>query len=182
MGALREVHLTRAIQLARPRNRADHAHYAGASTFAGLEGSIARVGLALGGGMIGTRDRAQSQTSTGRATAPRRAPTEPPIDSLAPASIFPPRGVGWGPLRRLVATGRVRKGHGEGYWLYGFVGVQAGVSRPNSDGWCQGRAGTCISHHGAAEMGGGVGGWRGWCCPHPPSATKAGVKSLVWRK
>jgi len=126
--------------------------------------------------------RLESQTSTGRTAAPRRAPTEPPIDSLTPASISPPCGVGWGPLRRLVPTGRVRKGHGEGYWLYGFVGAQAGVSRPNSEGWCQRRAGTFTWRHGSAEMGGEVGGWRGWCCPHPPSSTEAGVKSLVWRK
>ena len=37
-----------------------------------------------------------------------------------------------GALRHLVPGGGVQKGHGEAYWLNGFVGEQAGVGRPNS--------------------------------------------------
>ena len=58
------------------------------------------------------------------------------------------------------------------------VGVQAGVGRPNSEEWCQERAGTFTWRHGAGEMGGGVvmkgvGGVH----PHPLLAGKHGA----WR-
>ena len=54
------------------------------------------------------------------------------IDSLAPASIFPPRGVGWGALRHLAPAGGVQKGHGEGCWLYPGMGLCG--SRPELAG------------------------------------------------
>ena len=57
------------------------------------------------------------------------------IDSLAPASISSPRGVGWGGLRALRLQGGSRKGMVRDIGcIDGFVGEQAGVGRPNSEG------------------------------------------------
>ena len=56
--------------------------------------------------------------------------------------------------------GGSRKRHGEGCWLYpgmGFMWEQAGVGRPNSEGWCQGQAGTFTWDYVIDEVGGGAG-------------------------
>ena len=87
---------------------------------------------------------------------PRRAPPEAPIDSLALVSISLARTVGWWPLRRLVPVEGGGRGCGEGYGLHGFVEVEARVSRPNSEGWCQQSGGTSTWGYGIDEMRGGV--------------------------
>jgi hypothetical protein len=99
---------------------------------------------------------AQSQTTTGRAAGPRRAPPEAPIDSLAHVSIPLARTVGGWPLRRLVPVEGGGRGRGEGYGLHGFVEVQARVSRPNSEEWCQQSGGTSTWGHVTDGMRGGV--------------------------
>ena len=123
---------------------------------------------------------AQSQTTTA-AAAPQRAPSGASIDSFAPESTFPARGVGLGggsaSLRpqRGVEEGMVRHN-----WVNGFGLVQAGLGRPNREEWCQGRAGTSTWRQETAEMGGGVGVWRGWVSPHPSFAASASVDGMAW--
>ena len=116
-----------------------------------------RRGWKKGKVRVFTVNTAKFQTTASRPPSHRRAPARASIDSLAPGSIFPACGAGWGPLRRLAPAVWGGKGQNDEFRLQGFVVVQAGPGRPNCGGWSQGRAGTFPWRQGIAEMGGGAG-------------------------
>ena len=93
---------------------------------AGGAGKRARLGF--------SQNTAKFQTTASRPPSHRRAPARASIDSLAPGSIFPACGAGWGPLRRLAPVVWGEKGQNDESWLQGFVVVQAGPGRPNCGG------------------------------------------------